>query len=215
MPLLPESPLLYDFSGRFHTMSASVQPQLRSGQVYRTKDLSKWSKNPTRLASRLVREDKLVPLAHGLYLHPKRGRFGQVPADDGELMRGFLDGDQYIVTGPERWNALGLGTTAVFASPLVYNRKRSGEFKLGDRRFRLRRVAFPRRPTPEWFVVDLFQNAEEAGASRAELTEGLARAMRRGRFDRDELRRMARRFGSKDTQARIESAVAATDAPVQ
>ncbi|MGE3601579.1 MAG: hypothetical protein AB7N70_39245 [Dehalococcoidia bacterium] len=130
-------------------------------------------------------------------------------------MRGFLDGDQYLVTGPERWNALGLGTTAVFASPLVYNRKRSGEFKLGDRRFRLRRVAFPRRPTPEWFVVDLFQNAEEAGASRAELTEALARAVRRARFDRDELRRMARRFGSKDTQARIESAVAATDASVQ
>lgn len=206
---------MYDFSGRFHTMPASVQPQLRSGQVYRTKDLAKWSKNPTRLASRLVREDKLVPLAHGLYLHAKRGRFGQVPADDGELMRGFLDGDPYIVTGPERWNALGLGTTAVFASPLVYNRKRSGEFKLGDRRFRLRRVAFPRRPTPEWFVVDLFQNAAEAGASRAELTEALARAVRRGRFDQDELRRMASRFGSKDTQARIESAVAATDAPVR
>jgi hypothetical protein len=75
-------------------------------------------------------------------------------------------------------------------------------------------VAFPRRPTPEWFVVDLFQNAEEAGASRAELTEALARVVRRGRFDRDELRRLAKRFGSKDTQARIESAVAATDASV-
>ena len=45
-------------------------------------------------------------------------------------------------TGSEHWNALGLGTTAVFPAKLVYNTKRSGEFTLGGRRFLLRRVGF-------------------------------------------------------------------------
>ena len=46
-------------------------------------------------------------------------------------MRAFLDGGRFVFTGPERWNALGLGTTALFATPLVYNTRRSGTFELG------------------------------------------------------------------------------------
>src|SRR3990170_8802520 len=81
--------------------------------------------------------------AHGLFVHPRRGRFGVVPPSDEELLRAFLCGAPFVLTGPDRWNALGLGTTAVFAAPLVYNTKRSGTFELGGRRFVLRRVAFP------------------------------------------------------------------------
>jgi len=188
-------------------MALAVKPRLRLGRVYRTRDLSRWGANPTRLAGRLAEQRKLVPLAHGLYLSPKEGRFGLVPATDEELMRVFLDGDDYVFTGPERWNALCLGTTASFASALVYNTKRSGTFDLGARRFVLRRVAFPTKPSPEWFVVDLFQHADQAAASRDELEDALARALRDGRFDRSRLRRMAERYGSKDTQSRISGAL--------
>jgi hypothetical protein len=59
-------------------------------------------------------------------------------------MRAFLDGGPFVFTSPERWNALGLGSTAVFAAPLVYNTKRSGAFELGGRRFVLRRVVVRR-----------------------------------------------------------------------
>lgn len=62
-------------------------------------------------------------------------------------------------------------------------------------------------PSVQRHIRGSFQNAVEAGASRAELTEALARALRRGRFDREELRPMAERFGSKGTQARIQSAI--------
>ena len=41
-------------------------------------------------------------------------------------MRTFLDGGPFVFTGAERWNALGLVSTAAFAAPLVYNTKRSG-----------------------------------------------------------------------------------------
>ncbi len=96
-----------------------ARPKLEPGRVYRTRDLAAWSANAPRLARRLVREGELVPLAHGLFAHQAQSRFGPVPPRDEEIMRGFLDGGSYVFSGPERWNALGLGTTAMFAVPLV------------------------------------------------------------------------------------------------
>lgn len=188
-------------------MPAALHPALRPGRVYRTRELSRWGANAPRLAKRLVREGKLTPLAHGLYAHPRRGRFGVVPPRDEEVMRAFLDRSPFVFTGPDRWNALGLGTTALFSAPLVYNAKRSGTFELGGRRFVLRRVAFPEKQTPEWFVVDLFENARSAGASREAMAEALERAVARGSFDPGRLRDAARRFGTRRTQALIEKAL--------
>ena len=174
-------------------MSAASKPELAPGSVYRTRDLEAWSANAPRLAKRLVQEGKLVPLAHGLFAHPKRGRFGMVPPSDEEMLRAFLDGTPFLITGPERWNALGLGATAVFAMPLVYNTKRSGVFDLGGRKFMLRRVAFPDAPPREWFVVDLLEYADQAGVARTDVVRALAVAMQSGRFDRGRLRAMAER----------------------
>lgn len=193
-------------------MTSPAQPNLEPGRVYRTRDLAVWSANAPRLAKRLVQEGALVQLAHGLFARPKQSRFGAVPPGDEEIMRAFLDGTPFVFTGPERWNALGLGTTAVFAAPLVYNTKRSGTFVLGGRRFVLRRVAFPESPTPEWFVIDLIEHADQAGASRPELGAALARALARRAFDRDRLREMARRYGTKATQALVESALSTASA---
>ncbi|GMU40644.1 MAG: hypothetical protein AMXMBFR23_15100 [Chloroflexota bacterium] len=190
----------------------TATPALTPGRVYRTRDLARWTSNPPRLARRLEREGRLQPLAHGLFVSPKRGRFGAVPPTDEAVMRAFLDGAPFVLTGPERWNALGLGTSASFAAQLVYNTKRSGEFQLGGRRYLLRRVAFPKQPSPEWYVVDLFQHAEQAAADRDDLTRALGAALRRGQFDADRLRRCAQEYGSSDTRQRVEKALDA--APV-
>lgn len=176
--------------------------------MYRTRELARWGANPPRLAQRLVRDGQLVQLAHGLFAAPKRSRFGEVPPTDEALMRAFLDGGPFVFTGPERWNALGLGTTAVFARPLVYNKKRSGLFNLGGRKFLLRRVAFPEVPQPEWFIIDLFENAEKAAASRDELVTSLTAALRTGKFDRARLLDMSRRYGSRHTQALVRATLA-------
>ena len=122
-------------------------------------------------------------------------------------MRGFLDGSPFVFTGPDRWNSLGLGTTGLFSAPLVYNAKRSGTFDLGGRRVVLRRVAFPEKPTPEWFVVALFENARSAGTSPEMLADSLRRAMARGAFDPERLRDAAGRFGSRRTQALVEASL--------
>lgn len=191
-------------------MTAPAQPVLEPGHVYRTRDLAAWGANAPRLAKRLVKKGMLLQLAPGLFVHPKRGRFGIVPASDEEILRAFLDGGPFVVTGPERWNALGLGSTAAFAAPLVYNTKRSGTFDLGGRRFVLRRVAFPPQPSAEWYAIDLLENADKAGASRADLAVALARGVALGKFDRDRLRDVARRFGTKETQALVEPALASS-----
>lgn len=151
-----------------------------------------------------------MALTHGLYAAPRRGRFGDVPPADEEVMRAFLGDEPFVFTGPDRWNALGLGATALFAAPLVYNTKRSGMFELGGRRFMLRRVAFPRRPAPEWYVIDLFEHADQAGASRPELAAALRGAVRRKVFDAGRLRAAAEDYGTQATQAWIGEAVGVT-----
>lgn len=150
-----------------------------------------------------------MPLAHGLYAAPEKSRFGPAPPSDDELMRGFLGGAPFIFTGPERWNALRLGSTGLFAHQLVYNTKRSGTFDLGGRRFVLRRVRFPRKPTSEWYVVDLFEHADEAGASMSDLRASLHEALRRGDFDATRLRDAAADYGTLATRELIEDALAA------
>ncbi len=191
-------------------MTAPAQPTLEPGRVYRTRDLTAWGANAPRLAKRLVQNGALVRLTHGLFAHPKLSRFGAVPPSDDEMLRAFLDGGPFVLTGSERWNALGLGSTAAFTAPLVYNTKRSGTFNLGGRRLVLRRVAFPERPSAEWYVVDLLENADRAGVSRADLATALARALALGRFDRDRLQEMARRYGTKKTEALVTSALVGT-----
>lgn len=183
------------------------QPRLEPGRVYRTRDLAIWSANAPRLAKRLVEQGELVPLAHGLFAHPKQSRFGPVPPLDEEIMRAFLDGGPFVFTGPERWNALGLGTTAVLTVPLVYNTKRSGTFTFGKRRFVLRRVAFPENPPTEWFVIDLLEHADQVAASPDEIADVLGRSLAHGKFDRDRLREMAKRYSSRATIARVERAL--------
>lgn len=193
-------------------MARRTEPILEAGRVYRTRDLARWGANTPRLAKRLVKKGVLEPLAHGLYFHPKRGRFGVVPPSDQELMRSFLRESPFVFTGPDRWNALGLGSTALFSSPLVYNTKRSGTFSFGGRKFLLRRVEFPENPPPEWFAIDLLEHTNQAGASKSDVADALHRAVSDGRFDAKRLWEMAVRYGSKNTQQLIRSVEPSTTA---
>jgi len=190
-------------------MAIAHTPKLEPDRVYRTRDFAKWTKNTPRFAKRLERAGVLQRLGHGLFVHPRVGRFGAVPPSDSELLRRFLDDTPFVVTGPEKWNALRLGTTTVFAVMRVYNTKRSGTFNLGGRVFDLHRVAFPENPPVEWFVVDLFSHADLVGASQEDLASELTSQMRRGTFDPGRLRAMTARYATKAVEARIDRAIRA------
>ncbi len=190
-------------------MGQAAQQELQPGRVYRTRELRKWSANPARLAKRLVCEGKLLKAAHGLFYVPVPSRFGLAPASEKEILRAFFGDSPFLISGPPKWNALGLGSTAMFAATLVYNTKRTGEFTFDGRRYLLRRVLFPENPTSEYFVIDLLQQHEMAGVSLTDLEHGLIATLKDGRWNRERLVAMAECYGTKSTQAFVNGALRA------
>lgn len=186
---------------------AAAEPRLKSGKVYRTADFRRWGQNPTRLAQRLAREGELERLGHGLYHAPKTSRFGTVPPTEDELLRAFLKTRDYLVTGSRTWNPLRLGSTGVESYPVVYNKKRSGVLAVGGKTFEFRRVRYPGAPSPEFFVVDLLENRDRAGVPLSAVQVRLNTALEEGRFSSEQLKEMAERYGSKETQAAVDEAV--------
>lgn len=179
-------------------MGATANVPLTPGTVFRTAALRRWGHNPTRLAQRLEREGRVQRLGHGFLYVPRETKFGLAAPSEEALLDALLDGAPHLVTGPVRWNALGLGSTALHVHPLVYNTKRTGTFTVGGRTFELRRVAFPREVTAEWFVVDLLRHADSVGLDRADLARHLVAALTRARFDGERLLDMADQFASRN-----------------
>jgi hypothetical protein len=183
-----------------------VTPVLTPGRLYRTQDLRPWTANPPRLAKRLVRTGALIRVRHGLFAAPIPTEFGAAPAEV-DVLRAFLGDAPFIFSGPEIWNSLLLGTTQIFAHRLVYNTKRSGPFTLCNRSYFFRRVNFPLAPSPEWYIVDLFEHGEGMDVVPPELALALTQALRHGRFNAARLWAMTVTYGSLSTRRHIESAI--------
>ena len=143
--------------------AAALADHLRAGNVYRREDLSRLSSAVDRDLSKLVAAGKLRKLAQGLYHVPKLSRFGPLPPDDHLVVQSFLRGDKdFLLFSPSAYNTVGLGTTQLYNRTLVYNRKRHGVFKLGNREFDFRvKPRFPLQLTPEFLFVDLLNNLDE------------------------------------------------------
>lgn len=183
-----------------------------AGAVYRTADLLAFTKNPSRLAKRLVHKGALEQLGAGLYGAPRASAFGKLRPNSDAVLRAFLKGTPFLVTGPGVWNALGLGSTAVYPSELVYNTMRSGEFTLAGRRYRLMRRAFPEHPTPEWYAIDLIEHRREAGVDADTLVRGLRKAIARKTLSAEGLRFAAARWGGSEARGLVDRAMPHTKA---
>lgn len=144
---------------------------LRPGKTYRRADLALFSKSVDRHLQELVRNGVLKKLRAGVYYCPKHSAFGEVPADDHELIRTFLKDDRFLLTSLNAYNALGLGTTQLYNKMMVYNHKRHGEFRLGGRTYEFRvKHHFPRHKVSEEFLlVDLVNNLDELAEDHEEL----------------------------------------------
>ena len=184
-----------------------AEVQLQPGKVYRTEDLYRYGRNPTRLVARLVEAGALQRLRKGVYYAPRTTVFGEVPPSETAFLESLFRGRPYLRTGPSVWNALGLGATAVEVVPLVYNTTRTGIVHLGRRRFELRRVRFPRKPPAEYFVVDLLENTDRAGIAPEAVRDALAAAVKAGRFAPERLLAMAREYGTRATQSLVQEAL--------
>ncbi len=186
-----------------------LKKHLHPGRVYRRAELAQWSKSVDRHARELVDQGVLRKLQNGLYHCPKHSIFGQVPADERELVRRFLKEDDFLLVSPNAYNTLGLGTTQLYNTHVVHNHKRHGHFTLGGLSFEFRRKPrFPRKLTEEFLLVDLLNNLP----ALAEDTEILhARAHKKAKeLNVCKLRLAARNYGKVATRKFFDQALADT-----
>lgn len=133
-----------------------LKRHLRRGRVYRRRDLLPWSQNVDRHLKKLIVDGTLQRIRTGVYYCPRKFEFGKAPADERELIKAFLKTTRFVVTSPNAYNRLGLGTTQLYNRRVVYNQKRHGAFQFGNRllTFELR-SSIPKQITPEFLLVDL------------------------------------------------------------
>jgi hypothetical protein len=181
------------------TTLADLRKHLRPGRVYRREDLLRWSHAVDRHLQKLTAEGTLQKLRNGIYYYPRKFSFGQAPAEENELVRAFLRSDNFVVTSPNLYNQLGLGTTQLYNKRVVYNQKRHGTFDLGGRAMRFeRRLNVPRELSSEFLLVDLVNELDTLAEDREQV---LARVPEKARsLDRRKLKRAVSQYGKSATR---------------
>lgn len=176
-----------------------LKKHLEQGKVYRRSDLTKWSKSVDRHLDLLLEEGTLQKLSQGLYYVPEKTVFGQIPPNEEIVIRSFLKDDRFLVTSPNAYNGLGVGTTQLYNQRTVYNHKRHGQFKLGNRQFDFRiKPHFPKKLTQEFLLVDLVNNLDSLAEDReAVLKNVFSKATN---MEEEKLRYSVAEYGSSKTK---------------
>jgi hypothetical protein len=176
-----------------------LRRNLRPGAVYRRADLKQWSNSVDRLLQELVKDGTLEKLSGGLYFVPEQSTFGKVPAEEHALVEAFLKDTHFLIISPSDYNALDVGTTQLYNTRFVYNLKRHGEFKLGNRSFRfVRKPYVPDKLIREFLLVDLVNNLGQLAADRPAVMERVKEKARE--MSPVSLRKMANRVGKVRTR---------------
>jgi hypothetical protein len=183
-----------------------LKAHLKPGRVYRREDLARWSTSVDRHLKQLVEGGVLSKLSGGVYAVPKRTAFGKAPAEDRDVVATFLKDARFLLVSPNAYNSLGVGTTQLYDRTLVYNRKRHGEFVLGNRKFAFRvKPDFPKALTKEFLLVDLVNNLDQLAEAKSEVLERVKQ--RASSMDGHRLRRTVRDYGSARTRKFFEHAL--------
>lgn len=183
-----------------------LKQHLKPGEVYRRANLEGWSKAIDRHLQQLVKDGVLQKLSGGLYYAPKETAFGKTPAEEHELLSTFLKDDRFVVTSPNDYNALGVGTTQLYNIRRVYNYRRHGNYKLGNRMFHfVRKPYVPDKLTKEFLLVDLANNLNHLAEDQPALLENVKKKAKE--MDKESLRNMVRNFGAPGTKKLLASVI--------
>ncbi|WP_339875359.1 DUF6088 family protein [uncultured Algoriphagus sp.] len=176
-----------------------LKRHLRRGSVYRRSDLERWSSSVDRHLKQLLTEGTLQKMSQGVYYYPKETVFGAAPPDESALVRSFLKDDEFLITSPNAYNALEVGTTQLYNKRVVYNHKRHGEFDLGGRKFFFHmKPKFPKNLSPEFLLVDLVNNLDTLAEDKEMV---LSKAKEKaGKLDLAKLKRIVSAYGSSRTK---------------
>lgn len=176
-----------------------LKRHLVKGQVYRRIELANWSKSVDRHLNELVQEGTLQKLSPGLYYFPNESVFGKTPPDENVLVQNFLKDHRFLLTSPNAYNSLGVGTTQLYNVRTVYNHKRHGEFKLGNQTFQFRiKPHFPKKVTDDFLLVDLVNNLEELAEDKVEVLKKVSAKVQL--MDRKKMKNFVTEYGSVKTK---------------
>lgn len=177
----------------------TLKKNLKPGWVYRRADLQQWSRSVDRHLQELVKDGTLEKLSGGLYYVPASSTFGKVPAEEHKLVEAFLKDNHFLLTTPSDYNSLGVGTSQLYNTRLVYNHKRHGEFKLGNRIFQfVRKPYVPNKLTSEFLLVDLINNLEQLAEDQPAVMDKVREKALT--VDQANLLKMVNRFGKVRTR---------------
>ena len=184
-----------------------LKTHLRPGRVYRREEFLTWSNAVDRHLKNLTRDGVLKKLRTGLYYCPRKFEFGEAPAEERELVRTFLRSDRFVVTSPNAFNQLGLGTTQLYNKRVVYNQKRHGTFDLGGRTYVFhRRMNVPKRLTLEFLLVDLVNELDTLAEDHEAVLSRVK--VRAAEMDHKKLSRAVSLFGNYSTQKKFQEMLA-------
>jgi hypothetical protein len=181
----------------------ALRRHLSPGRVYRRGDLLPWSHSVDRHLKDLIADGTLQKLRTGLYYSPRKLEFGEAPADEHELVKAFLKTHRFVITSPNAYNQLGVGTTQLYNRRVVYNQKRHGTFSFGNRLFTFeRRANVPRQLSAEFLLVDLMN---ELGVLAEDRDAVLSRIREKAKeMDPTKLSRAISLYGKRSTQKQFQ-----------
>jgi hypothetical protein len=181
------------------TKLQELKSHLKRGKLYKRVELEKWSKSVDRHLSELVSEGDLTKVGPGLYYSPKTNAFGIEPPTDQSLVEKYLENKDFLLTSYNLYNRLGLGTTQLYNTNIVYNHHRSDEVILGNKKFLFRkRASFPKKLTQEYLLVDLVNNLDQLAEDQPELLEKIR--LKAKYLNKKVLEENANKYGSAKTR---------------
>lgn len=177
----------------------SFKRHLKPGNVYRREDLVAFSNAVDRHLQELVLEGFLSKLETGLYYRPKQSDFGPVPPSDEKLVKAFLKDDDFLVMSLNNYNSLGLGTTQLYNTKVVYNRKRDGKITLNKRQYYfVKNRNYPRKESLEFLVVDVVNNLRLLAENQDKLLQKVVKKM--ASMDKHKLMKAVNEYGNVKAQ---------------
>ena len=179
-----------------------VKNNLVPGTLYRRSELEQFSTSVDRHLGQLVKEGTLKKVGPGLYLHPEKSKWGEKSSEDRKLVEAFLKDDRFLMFSFNSYNGLGLSTTQLYNQTVVYNHKRHGKFKLGNRTFDFRmKPDFPMEFTKESLLVDMLNNLSELAEDPELVVRALSNKLLS--FDRQKLENAVKLYGKIKTKKLI------------
>lgn len=156
--------------------------------------MAQWSNAVDRHLKQLVNDGTLQKVSQGVYAYPKKTSFGKAAPEDYKLVEAFLKTEDFLLFSSNTYNALGVGTTQLYNEQVVYNRKRHGKFKLGNRLFNFQmKPYFPKELSKEFLLVDLVNNVNKLAEEQSVVLERVSYLA--ADMDTSALKRDAQRYG--------------------